>query len=211
MSDWQTAKVMVIDTETTGVDPATDAIVELGAVTFQGADSVDVRRMVLNPGRTIPAEAAAIHGITDEMVAGKPTLADIGERFLAAVQGADVLCAYNWPFDESFLRAGLGDAWAAAIEGKPVLDPLVIVRKVGRYWKGKGRHKLTSVCERLGIDMPQSHRASADATAAHHVLWHFRDEFPADAHEASEWLRVMGADQDRRFKEWLASQPERTA
>lgn len=207
---WQEENLFAIDTETTGVKRGGDRIVELGAW-WEGEGGKRFGTLI-DPGIPIPAEASAVHGITDEAVAGKPKLLDIAERFLARVRRATVLVAYNWPFDSEMLEAELGDSWRIAIADKPVLDPYVVVRfdDVGRYWRGKGRHKLDAVAARYKLSRGKgsSHRASSDAYLAIRVLRRLARHLPEDAHEAAELIKRRREEQDARFRAWLATQPE---
>ena len=71
----------------------------------------------------IPLSSTAIHGITDKMVKGKPTVGAMRERFLARVRSVDALVGYNFPFDSRMLSAGMGadeagEGWGEAIAGK---------------------------------------------------------------------------------------------
>jgi len=199
---------LCIDTETTGIDPARDRIVELAAVVFQRGEVVRRMGMLVNPQMPIPAEATAIHGIRDEDVAGCPALLELQERFLRHVRAADVLVGYNWPFDAGFLHHALGEAWSEAIAGKPVLDALVVVRldQVGRFWKGPGRHKLERAAEQLGIPWEgKSHRASSDCMMTCRVLWRLREHLPEDAQEAALKLQEARKKQEQDFAAWQKS------
>lgn len=206
---WQNEELFALDTETTGVKRGEDRIVELGA--YWEGDGGKRFGTLIDPGIPIPAEASAVHGITDEAVAGKPKLLDIAERFLARVEAATVLVAYNWPFDSEMLEAELGDSWRIAIADKPVLDPYVVARfdDVGRYWRGKGRHKLDAVAARYKLSRGRgsSHRASSDAYMAIRVLRHLAKHLPEDAREAAELITRRRAEQEARFQAWLATQP----
>jgi DNA polymerase III epsilon subunit family exonuclease len=172
---------------------------------------------LVNPGMPIPREASEVNGITDEMVAGKPALEDVAEAFLRRVVKAEVLVGYNWPFDELFLSAALGERWAEATDGKPVLDSLVLVRlpQVGKFWPGKGRHKLEAVARKLGVRRRgQAHRASSDAELTVRILLKLGERLvpkhlSEDAHEASAQIERWREAQDQEFQAWLAAQPER--
>lgn len=199
---------LCIDTETTGVDPINDRIVELAAVRFERGEVVRRMGMLVNPGIPIPPEASAIHGIRDEDVACAPSLAELQDRFLGHVRAAQVLVGYNWPFDAAFLHTAFGDAWLEAISGKPVIDALVVVRfdDVGRFWKGPGRHKLDAVAQQLGVEREgKSHRASSDCVVTCRVLWRLREHLPADAQLASERVAAERERQDRDFQAWRRS------
>ena len=103
------ASAVVVDTETTGTRRETDQIIELGLVRFEYSEETgDIHRVtgvysgLEDPGRPIPPESAAIHGITDAMVAGK----HIDEaRVLELTAGAKLIVAHNAGFDRPFLEA----------------------------------------------------------------------------------------------------------
>ncbi len=74
------SRAIFYDTETTGIQPANDRVIEIAAY-----DPLDGRQFVqlVNPGRPIPAEATAIHHITNEMVAEAPSFAEVADQFTA--------------------------------------------------------------------------------------------------------------------------------
>lgn len=202
--NWKTdAIVCVVDVETTGLEPGEDRIVSLATCRARADVCVQAWSQVVDPGIPIPEESSKVHGLTDADVAGKPSLADVAGGLLAGVRRADVLCAYNWPFDAAFLAAELGDAWLKAIDGKPVLDPLVVVRfpEVGKFWKGGGRHRLENVYARVAPFATPSlivpHNPLHDCTMTAAVLWALADHLPDDAEEAA-WIIETGR------REWEA-------
>ena len=96
-----------------------------------------------------------------------------------------MLIGYNWPFDAAMLEAELGDAWREAIHSKPIIDALIVVRHVGRSWRGSGRHKLDNAVRTLCLHREgDAHRASSDAEMAFRVLWSCRHSLPTDVTEA---------------------------
>ncbi len=106
----------VIDTETTGLDPAKARIVEIGGVPLKAGRLAEAasRRQLVNPGVPIPEEAARIHKIDDAMAAAAPAFADAWPGFAAAMPGA-ILIGHTLGFDLAVLkreceRAGL--PWA---------------------------------------------------------------------------------------------------
>jgi DNA polymerase-3 subunit alpha (Gram-positive type) len=206
---WTQQEWLVIDSETTGLSKEKDRIVDLAAVQFRHGEVVDSWESLLDPKMPIPESSTEIHGITDEMVQGQPSFEEISADFLAQVARADVLVAYNWPFDAGFLKTHIGaERWSKAIAGKALLDPMVVVRfdKVGRYWKGRGRHRLTQVCERLEIECPgTAHRARTDAIMAGHVLWKLRSHLPKKALEATLVTIEQRERQEADFQTWRKS------
>jgi DNA polymerase III subunit epsilon len=100
-----------IDLETTGINLATDRIVEIAIVKITPAGERQVKRRLVNPGMPIPAQATEVHGITDEMVKDAPLFKQLANEIRQFIQGCD-LAGYNSNrFDlpmlaEEFLRAG---------------------------------------------------------------------------------------------------------
>lgn len=210
-ANWRTVRWLVIDTETTGLDAVQCGICDLAAVWMESGEAVDVRRMLLDPGHPIPEQAAAVQGITDDMVAGKPHVSDVAEAFLSHVHAAEVLVGYNVAFDLRFLDEHC-PGFAQARKGLPVIDPIQIVRHeaVGRYWRGRGRHRLTSVMDRLGLPMEEpAHRASADAVMTGRLLWLFAERctwLPESLKDMDRWCRKSASTQQKEFETWRKRQ-----
>jgi len=208
-----TATWAVVDTETTGPDPDTAKIVEVAVALFGGGELLEPpRSWLVNPGEPIPEDATAVHGISNEMVAGAPRLEEALGAICAAVAPAEVLVGYNaLHFDFPLLARLGGPRWVAAIAGKPVVDPIVIVRHdgIGRYWKGPGRHRLGKVCERFGIDADGAHRAGADVVMTGRLLWRLGPlavdaGLPADAHALAAELARLQVGQEADYQAYRA-------
>jgi DNA polymerase-3 subunit epsilon len=102
----------ILDTETTGTNPATDRIIEIAIVRVTPSGTVSRFATLVNPDCPIPAEATAIHGITDEDVKGAPRFFAIAARALELLSGADLLGFCSAGFDipllwEEFFRTGV--------------------------------------------------------------------------------------------------------
>ena len=114
-----TRPLVCVDLEATGLWPAQDRIVQIAVARIFPAGSVTTWQSLVQPGRPIPAGATAVHGITDAMVAGAPTFAEIAPLVASLLRDAD-LTGYNVErFDRrllaaEFARAGLDDATATA-------------------------------------------------------------------------------------------------
>ena len=204
---WDTVPLTVIDTETTGVQPGRDRTVQVGMVRFEGGQVVGSFTSLVNPGILIPASATAIHGITDEMVGGAPTLAEVfahptAVKLLEGVQFG----AYNCQFDRHFIPP-IGDDWSY-----PWVDSLSFVRKVDKYARGKGRHRLGVACERHGIVLTEAHSASADARAAGELFYKLGRQTLPKHYTMGQlliWQRREEAEEWGRFMTWLSNQPPR--
>jgi len=202
--------LVVIDTETTGLPDRGGRVCEIAAVRFEGGVPVATFGSFVNPGCPIPPEATAIHHITDADVAEAPTLPELAGRLLEVCAGA-VTCAYNAPFDRAMLHAQVQGSDCHAFDpAESWVDVLVLVRHFQRYVSGQGRHKLTSVCARMGIVMGTAHRADADAIAAGLVLHRLKDKIgDVSAAHLIERCDVRRREQDEAFAVWRAQQTER--
>ncbi len=201
--------MLCIDTETTGLEPGKDKILEVGAVLYREKEVLRVESWLVNPETPIPPEASEVHGITDEDVKGKHPFLYIAPQFLSLVLEAEVLVGYNWPFDAGFFEAELGEDWLKAIEGKTIIDPLVVVRfdNIGKYWKGSGRHQLERVADRFGIKAEGDvHRASTDCILTLRVLEKIQRYLPNDGAQAADLIVRRRKEQDADYQAWLARQ-----
>ncbi|MFI9237957.1 3'-5' exonuclease [Streptomyces sp. NPDC053079] len=213
---WHEELLIGFDLETTGTDPAQARIVTAAVVETKGGEPVRSLHWLADPGVPIPAEAAAIHGITGERAAeqGRPAR-EVVEEIAAALAGHWALgvpvVAYNASFDLSLLEAELrrhglrplGERLARetgepATVG-PVVDPYTMDRAVDRY--RKGRRTLEAVCREYGVVLGEAHEAGADALAAVRVARAIAARHPRIA-EAELW--ELHRDQVRWYGEWAA-------
>ncbi|RAI03392.1 DNA polymerase III subunit epsilon [Acuticoccus sediminis] len=152
---------IVLDTETTGLDPATgDRVVEIGAVEVLNAiPTGNVFHVYINPERDMPEEAFRVHGISSAFLADKPVFAHIVDDFCAFL-GSDKLVAHNASFDVNFLNHELRRCGKVEIAPHQVVDTLSIARR-----KHGGANSLDALCSRYGIDSSRrtKHGALLDA------------------------------------------------
>ncbi|MEH2494869.1 CBS domain-containing protein [Bradyrhizobium sp. AZCC 1678] len=155
---------VVIDTETTGLDPRKARVIELAAVRLSAGKLVagDKFRQLLRPaGQSIPAETTRIHGIDDAMVAGSPLFSDVWPRFTAFL-GQAVVIGHSVGFDLAVLRrecdlAGL--PWT-----RPrTLDTRLLAQIAAPELVG---YSLEELAAWLGVDVAGRHSALGDATTA---------------------------------------------
>ena len=158
------------DTETTGIKMDKDKIIEIAA--FDPVGNRTFCRFV-NPGFPIPAEATAIHHITDEMVATSPSFAEVGQAFIDFCGPDAVLIAHNNDsFDKPFLEAE-AKKHGLTLPTWKYIDTLKWARK---YRPDLPRHALQVLRDVYGIPPNQAHRALDDVIVLHAVFSQMIDD-----------------------------------
>ncbi|MFA5593010.1 MAG: DNA polymerase III subunit epsilon [Micavibrio sp.] len=140
---------IVLDTETTGMDPAKgDKLVEIGCVELENHLPTGKHyHIYINPERDIPAEATAVHGITNDFVKDKPTFGEIVGGFMDFIGDAK-LVIHNAEFDVKFLNAELKTFGFPSLDPRRVFDTLRLARE---KFPGSPAN-LDALCRRFGID-----------------------------------------------------------
>jgi DNA polymerase-3 subunit epsilon len=216
---WATGPLLGFDTETTGVDVHTDRIVT-AAFVVRTRQTTEVRTWLIDPGVEIPAEAAAIHGVSTAHARahGRPPAEALEEiaRFLAEHAAAGVpVVAYNAAFDLTLLDAELARHGLPTLPERlgrpvsPVLDPLVIDRWRDRHRRGKRR--LGDLVELYGVTGEgELHTADVDVLATLDVLEALLLRFPDLRSVALDALHLAQRDAHRSWAEdfnaWRRSQ-----
>jgi DNA polymerase-3 subunit epsilon len=175
---WPTGEVLGLDFETTGIDRFNDVPVSYALVSV--VEGVVVRSWsgLIDPGRDIPPEATAVHGISTERARseGMPLRAAISlvcDAVVAASMRGVPLAGMRLDYDLTILETQARDLFGSGPTERgwcgPVLDAGVIDRHFdpGR----KGRRTLTDLCAHYGIEVAHAHDAGADATASIEVLF----------------------------------------
>jgi len=140
---------IVLDTETTGLDPANgDRLIEIGCVEI--VNRIPTGRefhRYLNPERDIHRDAVDVHGLTTEFLQDKPLFKDIADDFLNFIGDAP-LVAHNATFDLAFLNAELMRLTKPPLRADRMVDTLALARR--RH--PAGPNGLDALCKRYGID-----------------------------------------------------------
>jgi DNA polymerase-3 subunit epsilon len=201
-----TNRIVVLDTETTGLNPQEGhRIIEIGCVELVKRRLTGKRfHVYINPGRIIDEGAIAVHGITNRFLDNKPHFEQIVEDFIAFIRGAE-LVIHNAPFDVGFINhefSQLQNNVGTVADLCEVFDTLAYARK-----KHPGqRNSLDALCKRYSID--NSHRdlhgALLDAEILADVFLlmtggqsSLLDESLPDTNESIANRNIMGISADR--------------
>lgn len=152
------SKFAILDIETTGLDRATDRVIEI-AVIHLDPDFAEVSRWhtLVNPGR--PTGAVHIHGLTDDHLARAPRFSEIASDLATQLHGRRIV-AHNAKFDREFLNSEFA---RAGLMERIDEESCVCTMDQSRIYLEPGSHSLRGLAERLDIRPGQAHRSMSDA------------------------------------------------
>jgi len=155
---YDTAVFTAFDTETTGLDPQTGRVVEIGAVQFDMRGIIARYNVLINPQMPMPEDAQKVNGITDEMLRDKPIFTQAEPDFSYFIQGS-VLVAHNAPFDVHYINAELTRIGSPLLPNK-VVDTRIFTKEL---YPGLKSYALQDLAVQFGIQALEAHRAEDDA------------------------------------------------
>ena len=187
MSAWHLGRLVGFDLETTSPDPLNARIVTACVVHCGGGQPTDSRTWLTDvDGEEIPAEAAAIHGVTTERAhaegvdlraAVEEILYALSEAAMAGLPTVAMNARYDLTvLDREAQRYGMTPLTARRGTLR-VIDPYVIDKQVDRYRPGK--RTLSHLCQHYEVPLGSAHSADADAVAACRVAWRQGTRYPA--------------------------------
>lgn len=161
-------RFIAFDTETTGLDPDRDCIVELGAVVFEKGIPTASFQSYVNPGIHIPAEVSALNHITDEMLAAAPAEKDAYPEFVKflgdAASGKALICGHVAAFDLSFLCKALDRL------GIEAAFRFIDTRQIATQMPELEHHSLAATADHFEIPHEKAHQAKEDALTSGRIL-----------------------------------------
>lgn len=213
--DWLTAGFLSLDTESTGIDTATDRVVTATVIHIEGKLTRE-KTWLVNPGVPIPPEATAVHGIDNERAQtyGRPpgevveeVAGQLGKHWSAEVPVLAFNASYDLSLLDAEMRRHLG--YPLGLAG-PVIDPLVLDRALDKWRKGK--RTLSAACDHYGVVLSEldAHTSAGDALAAARVMWKIARAFPEVCSlpllELHEWQAAAHRAWAENFGAYLARQ-----
>lgn len=191
---WHTQRLLLLDFETTGIDPYRDRIVTAAAIAVGGGQDAATREWLIDPVIDIPAGATEVHGITTEQArTGMPAaqaVLEIGNIVASSFKRHVPVVGHNVVYDLTMLyaelvRHGHHDTAVLVADAPLVVDTKIIEHhldpyrpKVAKSWGNRpqeacGSHQLTECCRLWGIELSEAdaHGAATDALAAGRLAW----------------------------------------
>lgn len=166
MTDIEKQKFICIDCETTGLDAQQDRVIEVAVMCFDGGQVYAQMESLINPECEIPETSIAIHHITPEMVAGKPTIAQVLPEILEMI-GQHIIVGHGVHFDIDILAvAAERHGIPCKLRHNPYLDTLRMARLYGE----SPINSLEHLRMHFNIPLEGAHRAMSDVIVNREVF-----------------------------------------
>ena len=165
--------LVILDLETTGVNIASDRIIEFSALKVSPGGAEEWLTLRINPGIPISPEATRVHGITDADVANEPSFKDVARRIASFFEGCDLAGFNSMKFDipilsEEFLRVN--------VDFNPARHRYVDVQVI--FHKKEQRTLSAAYKFYCGMELENAHSARADTAATYEILKAQLDRYP---------------------------------
>jgi DNA polymerase III epsilon subunit len=164
--DPRTAAFVIVDVETTGLDPEVERVCEVGAIRMVGGQETGRFHSLVQPGVPMPERARATHGISDEMLKDAPAFQAIAGEFRKFMAGS-ILVAQNAEFDVSFLNAEFVRVGMSKL-AMPALDTIALARKVK---PGLPTYNLDTLAFQFKVKFKERHRSIGDCEVTGAIFW----------------------------------------
>ena len=154
----------ILDLETTGLNPNSDFIIEVGCVKVRAGDEVDRLQLLIKPPKRIPWKITNITGISDFMVSTAPKFVDVAQVIWSFLEN-EVIVGHNVRFDLNFLRKNFSEILNVDFDNS-YIDTLHIFKKA---YPGLDSYSLDNISNELGI-ISEHHRAIADCCIVKKII-----------------------------------------
>ena len=165
---------VVVDIETTGLSPQYDEIIEIVAIKYKSGEKADVFSTLVKPEYEIDEYITELTGITNEMVATAPKIADCIAEFKEFI-GNEIIVGYNVNFDVNFLYDNLMECCDEKLSN----DFVDVMRIAKRVLPELSHHRQKDIAEFFGISIDGAHRAEADCLMCNECLENLKNEIKA--------------------------------
>jgi len=157
----------IVDIETTGLAPAADEIIEIGAIKIENREIKDIFNKLVRPERQVPENITDLTGITQDMVAGEFPIKPVISQFVNFI-GSSIIVAHNAEFDTSFLKNSM-KKWLNRDMDNLIVCTVLVARDI---LPNLENHKLPTVAKYFGLEISNRHRAIGDAELTYQIWLH---------------------------------------
>ena len=171
LGELENLQYVVVDLETTGLNPNSDEIIEVGAIKFDGKEVKDIFNKLVKPDRQISENTVQLTGITQEILNNELPIKPVLSQFLNFAKDS-IIIAHNAEFDVSFLNVNL-KKWLSKEMNNFVVCTLLVSRDL---LPNLDNHKLPTVAKYFGIDIANRHRAIGDSELTYQIWLKFLDK-----------------------------------
>ena len=158
---------VVVDIETTGLDPVANEIIEIGAIKIENKEIKDIFNKLVRPEKQVPENITSLTGITQDMVVGEFPIKPIISQFVKYI-GHSIIVAHNAEFDTSFLKNSM-KKWLNSDMDNLIVCTVLISRDI---LPNLDNHKLHTVAKYFGLEISNRHRAIGDAELTYQIWLH---------------------------------------
>ena len=162
-----------LDCETTGLDPEEDRVIEVAAVRFNLDGIMEQFDSLIDPERLISAESMAIHHITDDMVKGKPKIAEVLPELLK-LMGSDIIVGHGIGFDIALI---VNAARRASVPCNLAKNKSLDTLRMARLYGGSPVNSLDQLRQHFNVSYEGTHRALSDVIVNVEVFKHLARDF----------------------------------
>ena len=171
LGDPENLSYVIVDLETTGLDPAGDEIIEIGAIKVQGKEVKDIFNKLIKPDRQVPENIVTLTGITQDMLNNEMPIKPVLSLFDSFI-GDSILVAHNAAFDTSFLKIKMKKFLEKELENF-IVCTLLISRDI---LPNLENHKLHTIAKYFNLEVANRHRAIGDAELTYQIWLKFLDK-----------------------------------
>jgi len=159
---------VIVDLETTGLDPNNDEIIEIGAIKVEGKELKDIFNKLIRPEKSVTEQITNLTGITSDMLENELPVKPVISQFSHFI-GNSILVAHNADFDISFLHVNF-KKWLNTQLSNTAVCTLLVARDI---LPNLENHKLHTVAKYFGIEVTNRHRAIGDAELTYQIWLKF--------------------------------------
>ena len=167
LGELENLSYVIVDIETTGLNPAADEIIEIGAIKIENREIKDIFNKLVRPEKQVPENITNLTGITQDMVAGEFPIKPVISQFVNFI-GNCIIVAHNAEFDTSFLKNSM-KKWLNKDMDNLIVCTVLISRDI---LPNLDNHKLHTVAKYFGLEISNRHRAIGDAELTYQIWLH---------------------------------------